>query len=376
MRIAVNTRLLLHNKLDGIGWFTYHTLKSITSSHPEVEFIFFFDRPWSSEFIFNSNVKPVELFPPARHPFLYYLWFEYAVPKALKKHKADLFLSPDGYLSLATHVPQLAVIHDLNFEHYPGDLPFLTRKYYQHYFPRFAQKANRIATVSEFSKSDIIKCYGIDSDKIDVVYNGVNTLYQPIEFREKSEVKEKYTNGCPYFLFVGMLHQRKNISNLLKAYDQFRKSGDVKIKLLIVGHRKWWTSDMEGAFIQMQFKEDVIFIGRQPIQELVKIVGAALAMVYVSTFEGFGVPIIEAMRSGVPVITSNVTAMPEVSQDAATLIDPFDIDSICKAMIRIHADPNYCNQMITKGIERSKDFSWEKTSALLWESILKTTPFK
>jgi glycosyltransferase involved in cell wall biosynthesis len=99
-------------------------------------------------------------------------------------------------------------------------------------------------------------------------------------------------------------------------------------------------------------------------------------MVYVSTFEGFGVPIIEAMRSGVPVITSNVTAMPEVSQDAAILIDPFDTDSICNAMIRIHADPNYCSQMITKGIERSKNFSWEKTSVLLWESVLKTTPFK
>src|SRR5689334_22671081 len=113
-----------------MGWFAYHTLKNLTRTHPQVEFIFLFDRPWSEEFIFNDNVKPEALFPQARHPFLYYLWFEHAVPAALKKHKADLFLSPDGYLSLNTSVPQLPVIHDLNFEHYPGDLPFWSRHYY------------------------------------------------------------------------------------------------------------------------------------------------------------------------------------------------------------------------------------------------------
>src|SRR5688572_8983280 len=118
-----------------MGWFAYHTLQRLSASHPEVEFIFFFDRQWSQEFIFNKNVTPVTLFPQARHPFLYYLWFEFAVPAALKKHKPDLFLSPDGYLSLSTQVPQVAVIHDLNFEHYPEDLPFLTGKYYQYYFP-------------------------------------------------------------------------------------------------------------------------------------------------------------------------------------------------------------------------------------------------
>src|SRR5512139_2040469 len=102
MRIAVNTRLLIKDKLEGIGWFTYETLKRITRKHPEHEFIFLFDRPFDKEFIFAQNIIPVIITPEARHPILWYLWFEYSVPRALKKYKADIFLSPDGYLSLST----------------------------------------------------------------------------------------------------------------------------------------------------------------------------------------------------------------------------------------------------------------------------------
>ena len=179
MRIAVNTRLLLPGKLDGIGWFSYHTLSRITKAHSDIEFLFLFDRPWTEEFVFADNVTPVAIFPQARHPFLYYLWFEYAIPIALEKHKADLFLSPDGYLSLSTTTPQVGVIHDLNFEHYPADLPFLTRKYYRNYFPRFARMAKRLATVSEFSKQDIVQQYKVDPSKIDVVFNGVDERFVP-----------------------------------------------------------------------------------------------------------------------------------------------------------------------------------------------------
>ena len=99
MRIAVNTRLLLKDKLEGIGWFTFETLKRITKNHPEHEFIFLFDRPYDKEFIFSENIIPVVIQPPARHPFLWYLFFEWSIPAALKKYKADIFISPDGWLS-------------------------------------------------------------------------------------------------------------------------------------------------------------------------------------------------------------------------------------------------------------------------------------
>jgi glycosyltransferase involved in cell wall biosynthesis len=178
MKIAVNTRLLLKDKMEGIGWFTYETLKRITASHPEIEFIFIFDRKPSQDFIFSENVQAVVAHPQSRHPILWYLFFEFGVYRVLKKHKPDLFLSPDGWLSLRSNTPQLAVIHDLNFEKHPEFVPFLVRKYYLYFFPRFAKKARRLTTVSEYSKKDIVSRYGVDEDKVDVVYNGVNDVFR------------------------------------------------------------------------------------------------------------------------------------------------------------------------------------------------------
>ena len=372
MRIAVNTRLLLPGKLDGIGWFTYHTMQRITRLHPETEFIFFFDRKWSNEFVFGPNITPVSLFPQARHPLLYYLWFEHSIPAALKKYKADLFLSPDGYLSLSAKIPQLAVIHDLNFEHYPDDLPYLTRNYYRYFFPKFSRKAKRIATVSEFSKRDLETTYRVSSQKIDVVYNGVNELYKPLNPEIIKSVRDKYSEGWPFFLFTGMLHPRKNIANLFRAYEQFRISSGIPVKLLIVGHKKWWSDDMEHVYQGMTFRNDIIFLGRQPIEELVNITGAAVAMTYVSYFEGFGVPVIEAMRCGVPVITTNVTSLPEVCGDAAYMTDPFDVNAIAAGMQKIVSDPEFAKSLSEKGIKQATRFSWDATADKLWQSIQKT----
>jgi hypothetical protein len=176
LQIVVNTRLLLKDKLDGIGWFTYQTLKRITKNNPEVHFVFLFDRPYDEEFIFSDNVTPLILSPQARHPFLYHAWFQFSVKSLLNKMKPDLFLSTDGFICLGTKCKQLSVIHDINFFHHKKDLKWLTGKYYNHYFPKFAAAATRIATVSEYSKNDIVKNYKTDPSKIDVVYNGINSF--------------------------------------------------------------------------------------------------------------------------------------------------------------------------------------------------------
>lgn len=372
MKIAVNTRLLLHNKLEGIGWFTFETLKRITTAHPDVEFYFLFDRKYDEKFIFGPNVKPVILFPQARHPFLFICWFEFSVTRALKRIKPDLFLSPDGYLSLSTKYKSLAVMHDLNFEHFPEDLPWLVRYYYKYYFPRFARKAIRIATVSHFSKDDIVKQYNIQDSKIDVIYNGVNEKFMPILPTEIQSIRNKYTDGKPYFLFVGSLHPRKNLIRLFKAFDLFRNASDKDIKLLVVGEKKWWTDEMETTFESMDHKEDVIFSGRLNSDELHLVTASALASAYVSYFEGFGIPIVESFRCGVPVITSNVTSMPEVAADAALLVDPFDEASIADALLKIAIDSELRKTLINKGYIRSGFFSWDQTASQLWESMMKT----
>jgi glycosyltransferase involved in cell wall biosynthesis len=371
LEIVVNTRLLLKDKLEGIGWFTFETLKRITINHPEDHFIFLFDREFDEEFLFSDNITPIILSPQARHPFLFYWWFEYSVADFLNQYKPNLFLSPDGYLSLKANVNQLAVIHDLNFEHYPKDVPFLVRKYYQHFFPKFARKANRIVTVSEFSKNDIIKQYQIEASKIDVVHNGCNEVFHPIDLKTQVETKQKFTNNSDYFVFVGALHPRKNISRLFQAFDIFKNTILSDVKLVIVGEKYYWTSDIKRTYINMKYKDDVIFTGRLSSEDLKNVVGSALAMTYLPYFEGFGIPILEAMNCDVPVITSNVTSMPEIAKDAALLVDPFSIESMSNAMIYLYKDEDMRKELIAKGRKRKLDFNWDKTADMLWKSMLK-----
>ena len=371
MRIAVNTRLLQKGKLEGIGWFTFETLIRMTKNHPEHEFIFIFDRPYNPDYIFAENVTPVVIGPPARHPLLFYIWFDFQIPKVLKKYKADLFLSPDGYLSLRTKVPQLAVIHDINFVHRPEDLPWLIAKYYNFFFPKFARIAKRIATVSFYSKEDIARSFKIDYDKIDVVYDGINQIFKPLLEKEKTRVRKKYTEGCEYFLFVGALHPRKNVSGLLKAFDDFKSGTENNIKLVIVGGEMHKTGDIFETYDNMRFKNDVIFTGRVSTDHLHDIVGAALSLVFVPFFEGFGIPVVEAMSAGVPVICSNTTSMPEVGGNAVVYADPMKIDQITDAMIKMAYDKELRKELIEKGFEQKNKFSWDETTHLLWLSVMK-----
>ncbi len=365
-KIAVNTRFLIKNRLEGIGLFTYESLKRITKAHPEIDFYFLFDRKFDEEFIFGDNIKPVVLFPQARHPFLWYWWFEISVARWLKKNNPNLFLSTDGYACLNTDVPQVLVIHDLAYEHYKEHVYGLARSYYRYFMPKFAQKAQRIATVSKFSKNDIIQRYHIPADKIDVVYNGAKEVYQPVGDEIKKAVRGRYTEGEDYFLYVGSIHPRKNVKTLLLAFDEFKKQTKSDFKLLIVGRKAWDFNEVEKVHSQMQFGNDVKFLGHMEPEELAQITASAYAMVYVSLFEGFGIPIVEAMSCGVPVITSNVTSMPEAAGDAGLWVDPLSGSEISAAMKRLVEDKSLREDLISKGRIQLKKFSWDLTAEKLW----------
>jgi len=369
MVIAVNTRLLLKDKLEGIGRFACETLRIITQKHPEHRFVFIFDRKFSPDFIFSDNITPVVAVPQARHPILWYGFFEWGVPLVLNKHNADLFLSPDGWLSLRARTRSMAVIHDLNFFHFPEFIPWHIRQYYSYYFPRFVRKANRIATVSEFTRSDIISRFRYDPSKIDIVYNGANDIFKPIDEAGRKITMGKYAKGCPYFLFTGLIHPRKNLTNLFRAFKQFKYSADSNVKLLIVGSRKWWTEDMQKAFENSAFRDEIIFTGRVDDESLQAIMASALALVYASHFEGFGIPILEAMYCDTPVITSETSSMPEVGGDSVLYVNPNSVESIANAMIRIFNDPDLRKSMVTKSRIQCKKFTWEKTADKLWQVI-------
>ncbi len=372
MRIAVNTRFLLSNKLEGLGVFTHETMRRITQWKSHHEFLFLFDRPYDRSFIYSTNIIPKVVFPPARHPVLWYWWFEWSLPRVLKKFNPDIFLSPDGYVSLRSDVPTIPVIHDLAFEHYPFAIPWRTRNYYKYFFPKFAGHAKQIATVSEYSKNDLVLQYGIEPKKIDVVYNGANEAFQPLTAQESEQVRNQLTGGSEYFVYVGALHQRKNIVNLLKAFDHFRNQNDSALKLVIIGRKAWGNQEMEQVFETMDNQEEVIFTGAVNQDQLVKYLGAARALTYLSFFEGFGIPLVEAMYCDVPIITSDSSSLPEVAGDAGLISDPHDVEGIAGRMSEMAFNEDLRQKLIENGRRQRQKFSWDKTAQKLWDVIEKT----
>lgn len=372
MRIGVNTRLLLAGKMDGIGWFTAETLRRIVQGHPEHDFYFFFDRKPDPFFLYAANVHPVVLCPQARHPVLWFLFFEVSVRWALKHYKIDLFLSPECYLSLGSTVPTLMVIHDINYEHTNDNLKPSHQRYMKYFSPRFAHHSTRIATVSEFSKHDIVDTYKISPDKIDVVYDGAHEGYHPLDSNLRQQIRDQYAQGCPYFIFVGTIIKRKNLATVLTAFDLFKAKNHTDMKLVVVGHKVWWQDELKDAFDRMRYQDSVIFIGRATAELLVNLLGAAEALVYPSLFEGFGIPIIEAFHAEIPVITSNCTSMPEVAGDAAILVEPTDVTMLADALQTVSSNCALRAELVEKGRSQRERFSWDKTSAKLWDSMMKT----
>jgi glycosyltransferase involved in cell wall biosynthesis len=371
MNIAVNTRLLVP-KLEGIGWFEYETLRRIVAQHPEHTFYFIFDRDYEERFLFADNVKPVLTFPPCRHhPYFWYVYFEYSIPYVLRKLKPDLFLSPDGWMPLRTSVPQVTVIHDINFVHHPEIYTSSFQKYFDKFFPQFAEKAVRIATVSEYSKQDICQSYGIPQDKVDVVYNGSNALFRPLDAAEKARVQVQYAQGKDYFLFVSAINKRKNLPNILRAFDRFKEQTGSDVRFLVVGGRAGKQEELDEVLATMKHVQDVRFLGHLPAKELAMVTGASIALVYASFFEGFGIPIVEAYNAETAVITSNVTSMPEVAGDAALLVDPYSVEQIAAAMSKLASEPLFRSQLIEKGREQRQKFSWDLTAQKLWACIEK-----
>lgn len=370
-KIAVNTRFLLKNKLEGIGWYTYENLKRITQANKDIQFHFLFDRPFDESFIFSDNIVPHIVYPPARHPFLWYIWYEYMVAAKLKEINPSLFISTDGMCSLSTKVPTHLTIHDIAFKHFPHYVGKITSAYYNYFTPKYIDKSVQIATVSEYSKLDLIQAYGVDKDKIDVVYNGAKNTYIPYTDAEKLNVRKKYAEGKNYFLYVGSMHPRKNIANLFNAFEVFKRETNSDFKLLIAGRKAWQTSEIEKAFNSMSHKNDVVFLGHILPDQLKDVYGGAYALTYVSHFEGFGIPILEAMTSNVPSIISNTSSMPEVGGDACIAVSPTNIHDIAHAMKILSSDKNLYHQLIEKGNIQKDKFSWDKTAQLYWNSISK-----
>ncbi len=359
MVIVINARFLLSNYMEGYGNYIESIFTRVATLLPQHQFHFILDRVNETPPQLPANAKYIVLGPQSRHPLLWHYWYNVKLANYCKKVTAALCINPDGFCSLIGKTPQITVIHDLAFLQHTNAIYKSHLWYYKRYTPRFIKKSTAIVTVSEFSKLQIIEQYKVSLQKITVVPNAANEMFKPINWQQQNQVKQIYTNDVAYFICVSSIHPRKNLINLLKAFSIFKKWTKSNMQLVLVGRQAWKNDGFQKQLETYKYKNDVKVVGYLPKTEVAKLVASAYAMVYPSLYEGFGVPIIEAMQSNVPVITSNNTGMLEAGGNAAYFANPTDPKEIATQMQLVYKDENLRSQKIALGITQSSQYSWD-----------------
>ncbi|HUV05756.1 MAG TPA: glycosyltransferase family 1 protein, partial [Armatimonadota bacterium] len=228
---------------------------------------------------------------------------------------------------------------------------------------RAVKKADAIIAISESTKRDIVELLGAPEHKIYTTLLGVDPPYRPVSDERKERVAREHGLGHSTILYLGTLEPRKNIPALLAAFSQARKSSPAKdCTLVLAGGKGWFFNQTFKLVEDLGLKESVRFTGYVPAEDLPALYSAATVFVYPSLHEGFGLPPLEAMACGTPVITSNASSLPEVVGDAGIMVDPYNVEELAGAILRVLCDPDLRQEMSAKGLERAKKFSWEETA--------------
>jgi glycosyltransferase involved in cell wall biosynthesis len=291
-----------------------------------------------------------------------------------RQRKLALVHDPTGAMPLLlTGVRRIATVHDVIPFAYPGSSTALDWLIYHFWLPLAIRRLDAVITDSQQSKADILGDLPVKPEKLVVIPAAANPHYRPLRQEEVASIIERNKIHAPYILFVGSIEPRKNLLRLLQAYARLRE-WSMKWRLVIVGARNYWKSSPVVQAVQaMRLQESVTFTGYVPDADLPALYNGANLFCFPSLYEGFGLPVLEAMACGTPVVTSNTSSLPEVAGDAAILVDPYNVDEIAEAMQRVLSDPDLAADLRGKGLERAKQFSWDRTARetiAVYEKIL------
>lgn len=360
LHIGVNAHLLSLDegyRSAGINWYIYNLLNHLPGADPSIAYtVFVGDRRYSG--VPGTELRYSRL--PTQSPTMRILWEQAAQPRAARRAGVDLVHDPAFVGARFSRCPFVVTVHDLSFLLYPRNFRAFNRLYLTYMTRLSVQKARRVLAVSESTKQDLVRHYGLSPNKIDTVHNGVDDTYHPLPADQVAAFRAKRGLPDEFMLFVGTLEPRKNVVTLIEAYAQL--SG-TRPPLMLVGGRGWLYDETFARIETLDLSDEVHFVGYVPAEELRWWYSAATLFVYPSLYEGFGLPPLEAMACGTPVITSQASSLPEVVGDAALLVKPTDTKALTASMARALADPGLREEMQATGLVQAKKFSWQKTAA-------------
>ncbi|MEK7253444.1 MAG: glycosyltransferase family 1 protein [Bacteroidota bacterium] len=280
-----------------------------------------------------------------------------SIPKRLAAEKMDVVVEPAhfGPFNLPTHIKRVTIIHDLTPVLFPQFHPFASTLFHRFLLPHILKKADCIIANSENTKQDVVAKYAVAKGKIQVVLPGREIEFAP---RKDAFVLQKYGITQPYFLYVGTLEPRKNLATLVKAYDEYRRLGGQAFQLVLVGKKGWKNEAFEAALAKSPHRKDIILTGYAERQELPVLYSMAALFIYPSLYEGFGLPVLEAMSCGVPVLISNTSSLPEVGGQAAGYFNPNSVSDLAQAMLELANDEAKRLEMSRLSLWQAEKFNW------------------
>ena len=247
-------------------------------------------------------------------------------------------------------------------------MPKRYAKYWNERTGDFVKLSSRIATVSEFSRKDIASTFNLPESDIDVLCNGIDHTFAPVDDHKKQVIRERFSQGKKYFLFVGALHPRKNVHRVVEAFNEAVQNG-VESSLLIAGNKFWQYPELDSALAKIEYRTNIRFLGHIHTADLPLLMAGAEGLVFPSLYEGFGIPLIEAEACNIPVIASSKSVMEEVSNGSAFFVNPLEVGEIASAIVRIENGER-------NPVVKNHSYTWDKAAELLWESIQHTLQFK
>ncbi|MDM8526690.1 glycosyltransferase family 1 protein [Anaerolineales bacterium HSG24] len=357
MQIGIDARLVFYNHA-GIGQYIIRLIESLARKHSdEDKFVILQSRKDKANSIQANGFDRKSLWTPSHNRFE-----QFALSFEVSRLGLDLLHSPDFIPPFRRNCKSVITVHDLAFLLYPHFLTKESARYYGQ-IDHAWRNTDHIIAVSEATKQDSIKMLGVPESKITVIHEAANPIYKPLPTDEaKQYVKKRYKLDRDFILFVSTIEPRKNLPGLLQAYrcllDDYKRNE----MLVLAGGNGWLWEEVYETVDRLNLNSHVSFLGHVPSEDLVYIYNAANLFVHPAFYEGFGLPPLEAMSCGVPVIVSNTSAFPEVVGDAGIMINPHDLDGLTVAMWRILTEPELSEKLVKKGFKRAKSFSWDRAA--------------